>query len=72
MSSRQLTALEAGKITGLSKFTKDHFFFTITFVASDISLIYHIIRGQGTIKLYVVYNVLEVKTLFLYDFIGLH
>lgn len=27
---------------------------------SDISLIYHMIRGQGTIKLYVVYNVLEV------------
>ncbi|EMS58698.1 hypothetical protein TRIUR3_25218 [Triticum urartu] len=25
----------------------------------DISLIYHVIRGQGTIKLYVVYNVLE-------------
>lgn len=29
--------------------------------ASDISLIYHMIRGQGTIKLYVVYNVLEVR-----------
>ncbi|RWV91865.1 hypothetical protein GW17_00045807 [Ensete ventricosum] len=28
---------------------------------SDISLIYHFIRGQGTIKLYVVYNVLEVS-----------
>ncbi|KAJ6834078.1 uncharacterized protein M6B38_337635 [Iris pallida] len=27
---------------------------------TDISLIYHIIRGQGTIKLYVVYNVLEI------------
>ncbi|KAI5386508.1 variant 3, Protein POLLEN DEFTIVE IN GUIDANCE 1 [Lathyrus oleraceus] len=26
----------------------------------DISLIYHIIRGQATIKLYVIYNVLEV------------
>ncbi|RZC69084.1 hypothetical protein C5167_032173 [Papaver somniferum] len=26
----------------------------------DISLIYHMIRGQGTIKLYVVYNVLEI------------
>ncbi|GMP93021.1 hypothetical protein CsSME_00043019 [Camellia sinensis var. sinensis] len=25
----------------------------------NISLIYHMIRGQGTIKLYVVYNVLE-------------
>ncbi|XP_057478764.1 uncharacterized protein LOC130766081 [Actinidia eriantha] len=25
----------------------------------DISLIYHMIRGQGTIELYVVYNVLE-------------
>ncbi|KAG9455322.1 hypothetical protein H6P81_008226 [Aristolochia fimbriata] len=28
--------------------------------AIDISLIYHIIRGQGTIKLYVLYNVLEI------------
>jgi len=27
---------------------------------SDISLIYHVIRGQSTIKLYVVYNVLEI------------
>ncbi|XP_072991584.1 protein POLLEN DEFECTIVE IN GUIDANCE 1-like [Typha latifolia] len=26
----------------------------------DVSLIYHVIRGQGTIKLYVVYNVLEI------------
>ncbi|KAG2535719.1 hypothetical protein PVAP13_9NG130592 [Panicum virgatum] len=26
----------------------------------DISLIYHVIRGQSTIKLYVVYNVLEI------------
>ncbi|KAL9256139.1 POLLEN DEFECTIVE IN GUIDANCE 1-like protein [Drosera capensis] len=30
---------------------------------TDISLIYHMIRGQGTIKLYVVYNVLEAITL---------
>ncbi|EOY01336.1 Tapt1/CMV receptor isoform 3 [Theobroma cacao] len=27
---------------------------------TDISLIYHMIRGQGTFKLYVVYNVLEI------------
>ncbi|KAK4852981.1 hypothetical protein QYF36_001861 [Acer negundo] len=27
---------------------------------TDISLIYHMIRGQGTIKLYVVYNILEI------------
>ncbi|KAL3644742.1 hypothetical protein CASFOL_009922 [Castilleja foliolosa] len=27
---------------------------------ADISLIYHMIRGQGIIKLYVVYNILEV------------
>lgn len=27
---------------------------------TDISLIYHMIRGQGAIKLYVVYNVLEI------------
>nr|KJB81554.1 hypothetical protein B456_013G150200 [Gossypium raimondii]KJB81555.1 hypothetical protein B456_013G150200 [Gossypium raimondii]KJB81556.1 hypothetical protein B456_013G150200 [Gossypium raimondii]KJB81557.1 hypothetical protein B456_013G150200 [Gossypium raimondii]KJB81558.1 hypothetical protein B456_013G150200 [Gossypium raimondii] len=26
---------------------------------TDISLIYHMIRGQGTIKLYMIYNVLE-------------
>jgi hypothetical protein len=31
------------------------------FVVLDISLIYHIIRGQATIKLYVIYNVLEVS-----------
>ncbi|KAK4423363.1 protein POLLEN DEFECTIVE IN GUIDANCE 1 [Sesamum alatum] len=30
---------------------------------ADISLIYHMIRGQGIIKLYVVYNVLEAITL---------
>ena len=35
--------------------------------ASDISLIYHMIRGQGTIKLYVVYNVLEVSTIVIYN-----
>ncbi|PRQ25827.1 putative Tapt1 family protein [Rosa chinensis] len=28
---------------------------------TDISLIYYMIRGQGTIKLYVVYNVLETE-----------
>ncbi|XP_047322065.1 protein POLLEN DEFECTIVE IN GUIDANCE 1 [Impatiens glandulifera] len=27
---------------------------------TDISLIYHMIRGQGTVKLYVVYNILEI------------
>ncbi|XP_051149007.1 protein POLLEN DEFECTIVE IN GUIDANCE 1-like [Andrographis paniculata] len=30
---------------------------------ADISLIYHMIRGQGIVKLYVVYNVLEAITL---------
>ncbi|GFP83582.1 protein pollen defective in guidance 1 [Phtheirospermum japonicum] len=30
---------------------------------ADISLIYHMIRGQGIIKLYVVYNILEAITL---------
>ncbi|KAL9311033.1 Protein POLLEN DEFECTIVE IN GUIDANCE 1 [Arabidopsis thaliana] len=30
------------------------------FVSTDISLIYHMIRGQSTIKLYVVYNILEI------------
>ncbi|CAN4103675.1 unnamed protein product [Withania somnifera] len=35
---------------------------TILLQQTDISLIYHMIRGQGTIKLYVVYNVLEVRT----------
>ena len=34
---------------------------------SDISLIYHVIRGQGTIKLYVVYNVLEVREVFIWN-----
>lgn len=37
------------------------------FTSSDISLIYHMIRGQGTIKLYVVYNVLEVRKFILYQ-----
>lgn len=37
------------------------------FFVADISLIYHVIRGQGTIKLYVVYNVLEVSILFIYS-----
>ncbi|AAF16565.1 unknown protein; 60214-63582 [Arabidopsis thaliana] len=32
-------------------------------LATDISLIYHMIRGQSTIKLYVVYNILEAITL---------
>lgn len=40
---------------------------TIVFFVADISLIYHVIRGQGTIKLYVVYNVLEVSILFIYS-----
>ncbi|XP_020595766.1 protein POLLEN DEFECTIVE IN GUIDANCE 1 isoform X1 [Phalaenopsis equestris] len=31
-----------------------------TLQRTDISLIYHMIRGQGTVKLYVVYNVLEI------------
>jgi hypothetical protein len=35
----------------------------------DISLIYHVIRGQGTIKLYVVYNVLEVSKAVCWKFI---
>lgn len=39
----------------------------VFFFVADISLIYHVIRGQGTIKLYVVYNVLEVSILFIYS-----
>ncbi|PKA52857.1 Protein pollen defective in guidance 1 [Apostasia shenzhenica] len=35
-------------------------FGVVTLQRTDISLIYHMIRGQGTIKLYVVYNVLEI------------
>lgn len=35
-------------------------FGVVTLQMTDISLIYHIIRGQGTVKLYVVYNVLEI------------
>ncbi|KAJ0987584.1 hypothetical protein J5N97_005940 [Dioscorea zingiberensis] len=34
-----------------------------TLQLTDISLIYHFIRGQGTVKLYVVYNVLEVRNM---------
>jgi len=33
---------------------------TILLGRTDISLIYHMIRGQSTIKLYVVYNILEI------------
>ncbi|KAG9135515.1 hypothetical protein Leryth_024915 [Lithospermum erythrorhizon] len=36
----------------------------------DISLIYHMIRGQGTIKLYVVYNVLEIFDKLFQSFVG--
>lgn len=37
---------------------------------TDISLIYHMIRGQGTIKLYVVYNVLEIFDKLCQSFVG--
>lgn len=37
---------------------------------TDISLIYHMIRGQGTIKLYVVYNVLEIFDKLCQNFCG--
>lgn len=36
----------------------------------DISMIYHIIRGQGTIKLYVVYNILEIFDKLFQNFVG--
>ncbi|KAG9150754.1 hypothetical protein Leryth_002915 [Lithospermum erythrorhizon] len=36
----------------------------------DISMIYHMIRGQGTIKLYVVYNVLEIFDRLFQNFVG--
>ncbi|KOM31097.1 hypothetical protein LR48_Vigan01g065200 [Vigna angularis] len=36
----------------------------------DISLIYHMIRGQATIKLYVIYNVLEIFDKLCQNFIG--
>ncbi|XP_027345076.1 protein POLLEN DEFECTIVE IN GUIDANCE 1-like [Abrus precatorius] len=36
----------------------------------DISLIYHMIRGQATIKLYVIYNVLEIFDKLCQGFIG--
>ncbi|TKY59327.1 POLLEN DEFECTIVE IN GUIDANCE 1 [Spatholobus suberectus] len=36
----------------------------------DISLIYHMIRGQATIKLYVIYNVLEIFDKLCQTFIG--
>ncbi|XP_073287730.1 protein POLLEN DEFECTIVE IN GUIDANCE 1-like isoform X1 [Primulina huaijiensis] len=37
---------------------------------ADISLIYHMIRGQGIIKLYVVYNVLEIFDKLCQSFVG--
>ncbi|KAG4401028.1 hypothetical protein GLYMA_07G191900v4 [Glycine max] len=36
----------------------------------DISLIYHMIRGQATIKLYVIYNMLEIFDKLCQNFIG--
>ncbi|KAI4384510.1 hypothetical protein MLD38_002656 [Melastoma candidum] len=59
LSSRQLTRPTAAELSDFGCFTV-----LASGVAllerTDISLIYHLIRGQGTIKLYVVYNVLEI------------
>lgn len=35
---------------------------------TDASKMYHGVRGQETIKLYVLFNVLEVSSLFLFSF----
>ncbi|KAG6512470.1 hypothetical protein ZIOFF_030581 [Zingiber officinale] len=59
LKTRQFWRLSAAELSDFGCF-----FVLVLGVSSlqlaDISLIYHFIRGQGTIKLYVVYNVLEI------------
>ncbi|KAF9615939.1 hypothetical protein IFM89_027188 [Coptis chinensis] len=59
LSTRQFQRLSAAELSDFSCFMVLACGITLLQQA-DISLIYHMIRGQGTIKLYVVYNVLEI------------
>lgn len=59
LSTRQLKRSSAEELSDLGCFIVLAIGVTLL-ERTDISLIYHMIRGQGTIKLYVVYNVLEI------------
>ncbi|XP_076956492.1 protein POLLEN DEFECTIVE IN GUIDANCE 1-like [Bidens hawaiensis] len=59
LKTRQLKMLSAAELSDFGCFLM-LISGIILLQQTDISLIYHMIRGQGTIKLYVVYNVLEI------------
>ncbi|KAI7735890.1 hypothetical protein M8C21_018957, partial [Ambrosia artemisiifolia] len=59
LKTRQYKMLSAAELSDFGCFLMLAFG-VILLQQTDISLIYHMIRGQGTIKLYVVYNVLEI------------
>ncbi|XP_076912139.1 protein POLLEN DEFECTIVE IN GUIDANCE 1-like [Bidens hawaiensis] len=59
LKARQLKMLSAAELSDFGCFLM-LISGVILLQQTDISLIYHMIRGQGTIKLYVVYNVLEI------------
>ncbi|KAL3510375.1 hypothetical protein ACH5RR_029776 [Cinchona calisaya] len=59
LKTRQFKRLSAAELSDIGCFIVLAIGVTLLQLA-DISLIYHMIRGQGTIKLYVVYNVLEI------------
>ncbi|XP_024635703.1 protein POLLEN DEFECTIVE IN GUIDANCE 1 [Medicago truncatula] len=59
LKTRQFKRLSTMELSDLGCFIIMSFG-VILLQRTDISLIYHMIRGQGTIKLYVVYNVLEI------------
>lgn len=59
MKARQFRSLSAAELSDIGCFIA-LICGVILLQQTDISLIYHMIRGQGTIKLYVVYNVLEI------------
>ncbi|KAF5763511.1 putative Tapt1 family protein [Helianthus annuus] len=59
LKTRQFKMLSAAELSDFGCFLMLAFGVTLL-QQTDISLIYHMIRGQGTIKLYVVYNVLEI------------
>ncbi|KAL3502095.1 hypothetical protein ACH5RR_036544 [Cinchona calisaya] len=59
LKTRQFKRLSAAELSDFGCFIVLAIGVTLLQLA-DISWIYHMIRGQGTIKLYVVYNVLEI------------
>ncbi|CDP05543.1 unnamed protein product [Coffea canephora] len=59
LKTRQFKRLSAAELSDIGCFIVLAIGVSLLQLA-DISWIYHMIRGQGTIKLYVVYNVLEI------------